>query len=296
METVRRHFWVLRGWFRWAEVQASRRARDVRAQAVLSYVEHCRVERRHRPRTVSCYWETFSLFTRFLHESGVLAEDPLEHVTVLRGTPNKRERVLSTEELEVVVGSLRERAACHVPHWGWHHRRDLLLCKVLIATGLRAKEICALRVGDFDPVAGTLAVEGKGGGRFAIRGRRVFVSDPLLLGELRTWANGLRHSRGALFPSYRGRGEGRSLGVNGLDSRIRSWGQLAGLARPLHAHLFRSTFCSHLIANGADVYSVQQLMGHACVEVTLDVYLSLTEAEVRAQWRRHNPLPGVAAR
>ena len=129
-----------------------------------------------------------------------------------------------------------------------------------------------------------------GSGPFAIQGRRVFVCDPRLMVELQGWVETRADSRQSLFPPYRAAPASHAMTPGAVDRLAKSWAVLAALGRPLHAHLFRHSFRHHLIANGADVSSVQQLMGPRRVEITLDVYLHLSESEVREQWQRHTPL------
>ena len=287
-----REFYRLLLWLRWASSQGVSQAGQFDEGLALGFLTWCREERHHVPSTLIAYRQMLTSFGRFLHGVGAIASEP-----VIGGVGHcgaRVERVLSVAEFNELIAALSQRAARADPRWGWHYRRDLLMCKVFIATGLRASELCELRCRDFDPAAGTLTIAGKGSGPFAIQGRRVFVCDPRLLAELRSWWGERPSGECALFPPYRGAPAERTLTPGAIDRLVKSWSVLAGLTRPLHAHLFRHSFCSHLIANGADVYSVQQLMGHRRVEVTLEVYLHLTEGEVREQWQRHSPLATAA--
>jgi site-specific recombinase XerD len=279
----------LNAWIRWAEGQGLNRACDVDQRLLVSFLTRCQLAG-YAANTLVGYRQLLSGFTRFLLNQGVLHDDPMLGLRVGRPIPTGAHRVLTSAELNDLVAALTRRAAGSDPRWGWHHRRDLLMCKVLIATGIRVSELCGLRWRDFDPSAGTLMVEGKGSGPFAIQARRVFVCDPHLLRELQAWQEGQGDPDRALFPPFQRAPLDRGLTPGGVDRLVKDWATVAGLGRPLHAHVFRHTFCSHLIANGADVYSVQQLMGHRRVEVTLDVYLYLTEGEVRGQWQQYTPL------
>jgi site-specific recombinase XerD len=282
-------YYRLNLWIRWAHQQGADHARDVDRPLILSFLTRCQAQAGYAKNTIVSYRQLLSLFTKFLLSQRALHRDPMLGMRVGRTRPTGPKYVLTAAELNVLVAALARRADCPDPRWGWHYRRDLLMCKVLIATGIRVSELCALCWRDFD-AAGTLTVAGKGSGPFAIRARRVFVCDPHLLRELQQWHRGQGHPERALFPPRRSAPTGKALTPGAIDRLVKSWAALAGLGRPLHAHLFRHTFCSHLIANGADVYSVQQLMGHRRVEVTLAVYLHLTEGEVREQWQLHAPL------
>lgn len=283
-------YYRLSVWIRWAHGQGVDHARDVDRSLVLAFVTRCRDEMRYAANTIVSYRQVLAGFSRFLLSQGAVRIDPMLGLSVGRAMSTGAQHILTVAELNDLIAALARRAAGLDPRWGWHHRRDLLMCKVLIATGVRVSELCGLRWRDFDAASGTLTVAGKGSGPFALRARRVFVCDPRLLMDLQAWQREQDNPERALFPPRRRAPVGRALTPGAVDRLVKSWATLAGLGRPLHAHVFRHTFCSHLIANGADVYSVQQLMGHRRVEVTLDVYLHLTEGEVREQWQRHTPL------
>ena len=274
----------------WAEGRGADHVFNVDRSLILAFLTRCQTEKGYAPNTIVGYRQVLSLFTKFLLSQGAVQADPMLGVWIGRAMPTGAQHVLTIAELNGLVAALARRAACPDRRWGWHYRRDLLMCKVLIATGLRVSELCGLRWRDFDAAGGTLTVAGKGSGPFAIRARRVFVCDPRLLTELQAWQREQADPERAIFPPRRRAPVGKGLTPGAVDRLVKSWAVLAELGRPLHAHVFRHTFCSHLIANGADVYSVQQLMGHRRVEVTLDVYLHLTEGEVREQWQQHTPL------
>ena len=281
-------YYRLSVWIRWAHGQGVDHAGDMGRPVILAFLTRCQDEMRYAENTMVNYRQVLLGFTRFLQSQGAVGSDPTLGLRVGRAMPADGHHVLTAAELNDLVMALSRRAAGADQRWGWHHRRDLLMCKVLIATGVRVSELCGLRWRDFDAAGGTLTVAGKGSGPFAIQARRVFVCDPQLLMELQAWRHEHNDPDRALFPPHRQALDGVTPGA--VDRLVKSWSELAGLGRPLHAHVFRHTFCSHLIANGADVYSVQQLMGHRRVEVTLEVYLHLTEGEVRDQWQQHTPL------
>jgi integrase len=166
---------------------------------------------------------------------GRLHDDPMPGVGVGRWVPAAAQRVVTAVALNDLVAALARRAAGLHPRWAWQHRRDLLMCKVLIAIGIRVSELCGLRWRDFGPSAGTLMVEGKGSGPFAIQARRVFVCDPRLLGELQAWQEGRGDPDGALFPPLQRAPLNRGLTPGGVDRLVKDWATVTGLGRPLHA-------------------------------------------------------------
>lgn len=199
-ECVKREAYHLKIWLAWSVAAGAGLAREIDEDLVLRFLTCRRDEFGNRGGTLKRYEDTLSSLTRFLHRKGALRSDPLADLGFRSPRDRRLERVLSIEELDSLVAALAdaaERGDGPVPPCC--RRQDLVLCKVLIATGMRAGELTGLRRSDFDPTGGTLAVTGKGSGRFAIRGRRLFVSDRWLMDELRAWAEACPRADGYLF-------------------------------------------------------------------------------------------------
>jgi integrase len=149
--------------------------------------------------------------------------------------------------------------------------RDRTLVRTAYACGLRVGEAVRLRVGDIDGGRGLLAVRrGKGG-----KDRLVPLS-PLLLGELRaSW----RRQRPAdwLFP---GRRRGRPLHAGAWQRLFAARVRPLGLGKPVTMHTLRHSYATHLLEAGADVVSLQRLLGHRHLSTTAG-YLHLSAGHLR---------------
>ncbi|HYG56654.1 MAG TPA: tyrosine-type recombinase/integrase [Symbiobacteriaceae bacterium] len=243
-----------------------------------------------RGNTIDRYRSSLQLFFAYLVKLGVRDDNPMDllhirpqvkplPITVLRD--DELQALLQTADL-VYQAVPDRRTAGKLQAF-----RDKVLLELLLATGLRGVEVAALKVGDVDLERARLAVRGKGGGIYVKRRRTAFIDHPVLLADLKAY---IQQQGGStefpLFPSQY-RTHLTSLGVRKILKRL---ARKAGLTRRVYAHLFRHTYCCHLINHGADAYSVQKLMGHTQIEVTLQYYLHLTPAEVRADWQAHSPL------
>jgi integrase/recombinase XerC len=154
--------------------------------------------------------------------------------------------------------------------------RDHAIAELLYGCGLRLGELLGL---DLAPGAGsagwididdaTAHVFGKGSKR-----RSVPVGGPALA-ALSTWllhrpTLAGAHDAGALFVSRLG----RRLSPNQLRSRLKAQGDRAGLAKPVHPHMLRHSYASHLLQSSGDLRGVQELLGHASIATT-QVYTRL---------------------
>ncbi len=160
--------------------------------------------------------------------------------------------------------------------------RDRALLSLTYASGLRVSEVTGLSVGDLDLQAGTVTPLGKGGKR------RVVPVGSLSLGHLQEYLrarskNPRQKKATHLFcgPS------GAPLTRQAIWKIVRKYGQQAGLDTNLHPHALRHSFATHLLAGGADLRSVQVLLGHSSIATT-EIYTHLSiDHVIHAHERAH---------
>jgi integrase/recombinase XerD len=162
--------------------------------------------------------------------------------------------------------------------------RDRAMLDLLYATGLRVSELIQLRVGDLDESEGIVRVIGKGDkqrlvpvGRDALRSLeayRTLQRPQLLKGRTSTY----------LFVTARGTGMTRQA----FWKLLRAHGKAAGIFRNLSPHVLRHTFATHLLEGGADLRSVQTMLGHADIGTT-QIYTHVMRSRLRQTVDEHHP-------
>ncbi len=140
-------------------------------------------------------------------------------------------------------------------------------------SGLRIGEVRHLCFADIQSKRGLIHIrDGKSGERYALLGRRV-------LEALRAYYRACRPAGPELFPGHRGRRPGTVLSRNAVSKALKRVLKSAGIDKPVTPHTFRHCFATHLLDTGADVRTVQVLLGHACIESTAG-YLHLSRARL----------------
>ena len=195
----------------------------------------------------------------------------------LLGTPKLRPpvpRALSpAEALSVTrdVGEASDSAAVQA--------RDMALFTLLYGCGLRIAEALSLDVRDA-AAGGTLRVVGKGGKE------RIVPVLPAVRQALDAWL-ALHPDRSAGAPLFAGVKGGR-LNAGVAQRTMRDYRRLAGLPEHATPHALRHSFATHLLAGGADLRSIQELLGHASLSTT-QRYTSVDAAGLLAVWRASHP-------
>jgi integrase/recombinase XerD len=160
--------------------------------------------------------------------------------------------------------------------------RDRAIIKVLLDTGLRASELCQLRIGDYDPATGDIRVRyGKGG-----KSRMAYLEKSARRDVWRYLAT--RDDTDDLdAPLFLGKFN-RPMTKDGLRILLTRLGKKAGVPR-CHPHRFRHTFALEFLRSGGDVFTLQKLMGHSTLDMVRH-YLHLAQVDVRNAHRRASPV------
>ena len=214
---------------------------------------------------------------RFLREEGTLAIDPTEQIS----TPQQRQvlpDVLSLDEVERLLGA---------PDTGTPlGRRDAAMLEVFYATGLRVSELVALNLEDVHAVTGCIKVRGKGGKERLVPMGEVAagcVENYVLTGRPEL-ARGRQAV--ALFINRSARGLTRQA----LWRIVKKYVQQVAIHKSISPHTLRHSFATHLLAGGADLRSLQQMLGHVDISTT-QIYTHVVQQRLRAVYREHHPRP-----
>jgi integrase/recombinase XerD len=212
---------------------------------------------------------------RHLLREGALARDPTEHVEV----PRRAQSLPRTLSREVVSALVEAPDVTRPPGV-----RDRAVLELLYATGMRASECLDLRLEDVNLTAGYVVCTGKGQKqRLVPVGAEALAWAKRYLSDVRP-----RHTRrrdcGRLFVNPRG---GR-LSRQSLWAIVRHAAARAGVRGRASPHMLRHSFASHLLEGGADLRSVQVMLGHADITTT-QIYTHLPSAALTRMYRRFHP-------
>jgi integrase/recombinase XerC/integrase/recombinase XerD len=232
-------------------------------------------EQGQAPSTIARKLASLRGLFRTLIESGSRDENPADLLSSPK-RPQRLPHVLKPAE----VAELLDRIPATTPL----ETRDRALFELAYASGLRAEELVSLDVTSIDFDSECVRVEGKGGktrivpaGEHALKAIEVYLSRarPALVEDAEL---------GALFLSR----SGKRLSTSDVRRRLRIWTPLAPRNAGTHPHSLRHSFATHLLEGGADVRSIQELLGHASVSTT-QVYTRVESRRLRSAYARAHP-------
>ncbi len=226
-------------------------------------------------RSIARRMATLRNFYRFLASEGRIDSDPTERLV----SPKQWQSIpkfLNREQIEALLAAPDLTKLTGV--------RDRAMLELLYATGLRVSELCGLRVADIQFEQGVLRAIGKGNkqrltpvGKSALAAMREYLTRarPKLLGN---------RSSQYLFVTARG----TRLTRQAFWKLLVALGKRAGIFHNLTPHVIRHSFATHLLEGGADLRSVQTMLGHADISTT-QIYTHVMRSRLRQTIEQHHP-------
>ena len=231
--------------------------------------------REHRdglgPRSVQRRLSALRGFFNYLIRENVIKANPAAEIRA----PKAAKRLPKTLDVDQVASLMERRAPDELS------RRDLAMLELLYSSGLRLSELAGLDVTDLDLADRTVRVLGKGSKT------RILPVGKQAIAAIRTWLadrTALAKGGAALFVGR----NGERLGARAIQKRIGRWATAAGLGVPLHPHLLRHSFATHLLESSRDLRGVQELLGHADISTT-QVYTHLDFAHLARIYDESHP-------
>ena len=210
----------------------------------------------NNPRSIQRHLSSAKGFFRFLKKNDLIASSPFELVTAPKSASNLPE-VLTPEDVEQLL-NFKPNSLIEI--------RDLAIVELIYSSGLRVSEAVNINIGDFEEDMTFLRVLGKGSktrlvpiGRFAIsainnwlieRDKIVSRSDALFLNS-----------------------KGTRLTVRSVQLRLKKMALKQGLP-PIHPHMLRHSFATHMLESSGDLRTIQELLGHSSLSTT-QIYTKL---------------------
>jgi integrase/recombinase XerD len=232
-------------------------------------------KRRLDSRSVARHLVTIRHFFRFSLLEGFVKEDPAATIE----SPKFRQSLpyfLSVEEVERLLTQPDTTSAVGL--------RDKAIIELMYSTGIRVSELTGIRVGDLQLDAGCLRCIGKGNKeRLVPVGKKALAVVESYLNKSRPEL--LKDNASAhLFLNQRGRPMDRIT----IWKMMGQYGKKAALRKPLKPHTLRHSFATHLLDRGADLRSVQMMLGHSDISTT-QIYTHVVEERLKQVYKAHHP-------
>lgn len=223
-------------------------------------------------RSIGRRLSTLRSFFRFLNRDGYLKINP-----ILALSSPKLEKHLPQFMTEEEVAKLIDSAFAKNES-DERSLRDRAILEAFYSTGMRISELVGLSLDDIDFIGGIVKVMGKG------KKERLIPIGDTATRAIRKYLEKRKRQNDAVFLNK----SGRRITTRGVMDIVRKYIKIAGIRQGVSAHTFRHSFATHLLNRGADLRTVQELLGHANLSTT-QIYTHLTTERLKSVYDKAHP-------
>ena len=244
------------------------------AEVLITYLNHL-YKKDLSSRTIARHLSAVRNLFRFLLSEGLIASDPTEHLT----SPKQWSTIpkfLNRDQVDKLVAAPDAAKSSGI--------RDQAMLELLYATGIRVSELIHLRTSNVDLAQGLIRVTGKG------NKQRIVPVHPEAIRSIQHYLEGSRAAllKGKSSPHLFVTARGGPMTRQAFWASIKNNGKKAGIFHNLSPHVLRHTFATHLLEGGADLRSVQTMLGHSDLSTT-EIYTHVVRSRLRDTLDRHHP-------
>ena len=228
------------------------------------------------PATISRRLAALKSFFRFLINEQVVELSPTESMEAPK-LSQKLPNILTTTEVEVLLLQPKISQPTGI--------RDKAMLELLYATGIRVSELVGLEIDDISTKEQFIRCFGKGSKERIVPLGGIaanFVEDYIQRGRVKLIRKA--HDTAALFLNH----QGQKLTRQGFWKIIKKYGRQGKINKHITPHTLRHSFATHLLENGADLRSVQEMLGHADIATT-QIYTHLTKVRLKEVYKNSHP-------
>ncbi len=257
---------------------------DLKKQDFKSYLYFVTMEKKISPPSIRLRFAALRSLYQFGIKNRIFSENPVKGVTLPKLPRKLPVFMTEVQVLELLAAPQKKwegrggKAKSGRPWNRWQMLRDLAWLEVLYSTGIRLQELCRLKKSDLDFESGSIRVLGKGfKTRIAVLGAPCITAIQTYLGEPAPASEFLWVGEG-----------GKGLTARSIQLLLKEYLKWAGLPAGLSPHKIRHSFATHLLNHGADLRSVQELLGHSQITTT-QIYTAVSTERMRQVYDQAHP-------
>lgn len=251
-------------------------------EIILKYINHLVETRRLKASTINRKTILLKQLFKYLYEKKYIPRNYYNIHPIKFRQEMQLPKTLSIIEVSKLLNHLKmERSNAVTKHDIWRASRNLALVDVLVSTGIRVQELSDIELDDIDITEHTILIHGKGR-----KQRLLYISCQQTWDNVTEWMS-LRNSKFTNTDSLFVNKYGDKISVYGIEYIFRELKKETMINTNATPHFLRHTFATNLLENGADIRSVQELLGHSSVSTT-QIYTEVTTERKKRVLNNYN--------
>lgn len=256
--------------------------KELSEETVLAYIQELSQRRKLKDTTINRRLIVLKMFFKFLYTQKYIETNYFENLTFKFKKEKRLPKILSvTETSKLLKCSENQRLAAKSDFEIWKSSRNLALIDILVSTGIRIAEAAEISLSDIIMSERVILIHGKGR-----KQRLIYISCSETWSNLIRWIK-VRNSRPTATDKLFVNRYGEQISIHGIEYIYRSVKEIAHINFNSTPHYLRHTFATNLLANGADIRSVQEILGHSSVSTT-EIYTEVTAKRKKQVLKKYN--------
>jgi len=249
---------------------------------VINYIDHLKNNIGLKDSSIKRKIVTLKLYCNFLQEEGRLESNPFERYKFSFRQERRLPKTLTVSEVKSLLNEIDNALVSSKTRFSlFEETRNAALLDILISTGIRVGEASSILLGDIFQYNHSILIRGKGK-----RQRIVYVSCQETWTRLRNWIK-VRGMRDNGCPNVFINKNGDKMSVHSIEAVYYKYRDRAGINPYSTPHYLRHTFATNLLSNGADLRSVQEILGHQSVSTT-EIYTEINDKRKKQVFSKFN--------
>lgn len=255
---------------------------ELNNQTILQYIQELTITRRLKDTTINRKLIVLKMFFEYLHSKNYIENNFFSSHHFKFKKEKKLPKTLAIKETSKLLSCVTEQSINASSDFEkWKTSRNLALIDILISTGIRIAEAANISINDIINSERIILIHGKGR-----KQRLIYISCPQTWNNIIVWLK-IRKSRPTNTDMLFVNRYGDPISIHGIEYIYNSLKIQSGININSTPHYLRHTFATNLLANGADLRSVQEILGHSSVSTT-EIYTEVTTKRKKQVLNKYN--------
>ncbi len=240
----------------------------INSENIIKYIDSLRTINKLKDSSIKRKIISLKIFTQYLFNYNIIETYPFQKLKFKYKREHVLPKTLTIEEVKKLLNCITSSFSLTSSDFKiYEGTRDLAIIDLLISTGIRIGEICSIKLNDINIIDKTLLIHGKGR-----KERLLYLSSEKTINNIKKWLDiRSNHLTNYLFLNR----YGNQLTIHSIENIFYKYRDLSKINPNSTPHYLRHTFATNLLTNGADIRSVQEILGHSNISTT-EIYTEIS--------------------
>lgn len=249
---------------------------------ILNYINYLFDKKKLKDRSIKRKIISLKIYFNFLEDNSIIKNNPFTKLKFKFKQEKKLPKTLQKNEVKKLLETVYDELNSSItPYKKFETIRNISLLEILISTGIRIQEASLITLNDISLQEKTIIIHGKGR-----KERQLFILNKYVLSSLKNWLS-LRKTSSPKCNNIFINKYGNPLSIHSIENIFRKYKTLSNINIKATPHYLRHTFATNLLTNGADLRSVQEILGHSSISTT-QIYLEISSNRKKQVLQKYN--------